>query len=396
MISGHAGRVAECGNVHTNEQDRHVAQLSAAIAGQGHDVRIYARQAGDELPRRVEAGSGVTVVRVPAGPPEPVGRDQLLPCIRRFGRWLAASWQDSDWSPDVLHAHFWTSGLAALVAQPSIRRPIVQTFHALGSDLLRNQWQPATNPTNRVVLERVVGRQVDRVIAQSTGELSELVSLGIPRQRIALIPSGVDVERFVPNGPTAARAGGRPRILAVGELAPCNGFADLIHTLPRIPDAELVIVGGPPAAELPEDPEARQLQELARALGVADRFRLAGQVRFDELPQWYRSAEVLAYTPWHEPFGLTALEGMACGTPVVASAVGGLADTVVDGVTGDLVRPRDPEHTGDVTRKLLADPIRRLGYSTAGADRARQRYPWSRAADQSATVYREVQHGSAA
>lgn len=390
MISEHAGSGAGCGSGHAVEQDRHVAHLSAALAQLGHEVRIYTRQSAEEdLSWQGQAAPGVTVVRVPAGP-APAGRDQLLPFIRSFGRWLVASWQDSDWAPEVLHAHFWISGLAALVAQATVPRPIVQTFHALGRDSRRYRWEPEPSPTNRVILERVVGRQVDRVIAQSSGEISELVALGVARHRIALVPSGVDVDTFAPTGPIVPRQGGRPRVLSVGRLVECSGFADLIHALPRIPEAELVIVGGPPEAELAGYPAAQQLRELATRVGVADRVRLVGEVPVGELPQWYRSAEVLACTPWYEPFGLAALEGMACGTPVVASAVGGLTDTVVDGITGDLVRPRDPEATGDATRRLLADPIRRLGYGTAGADRARQRYPWSRTADQVAAVYRAV------
>jgi len=381
--------LASCGSVHAGELDRHVAQLAAAVAEHGHEVRIYTRQTSEDLPRRVENAGGVTVVNVRSGSPAPDGRDQLLPSVRSFGRWLAGSWHGSDWRPDVVHAHFWISGLAALVAQASIRRPIVQTFHALDGHRRGYRWEPDTNAANRAILERVVGRQVDRVIAQSSPERSELVALGVPRHRIALIPSGVDTGVFAPDGPAAARSG-RQRVLAVGELAECSGFADLVHALPRVPDAELVVVGGPPEAILPGDPVAQRLRQLAATAGVANRVRLVGRVGFEELPEWYRSADVLACTPWYEPFGLTALEAMACGVPVVASAVGGLTDTVVHGVTGDLVRPRDPEQTGDATRRLLADPIRRLGYGTAGADRARQRYQWSRTADQVVAVYRAV------
>lgn len=395
MISEPAGPLASSSSVHATEQAGHVAHLAAAVAGSGHEVRIYTRQTSGDLPRRVETADRVTVVRVPAGSPAPVGRDQVLPFVRSFGRWLAGTWYGSGWRPDLVHAHFWISGLAALVAQASIRRPIVQTFHTLAGHRQSSRWEPDTQPANRAILERVVGRQVDRVIAQSTSERSELIALGIPRQRIALVPSGVDTEVFAPDGPAAAR-GARQRILAVGELAEGSGLADLVHALPRVPEAELVIVGGPPAAKLPDDPVAQRLQELAATAGVAGRVRLVGSVRFEELPEWYRSAELLACTPWYEPFGLPALEAMACGVPVVASAVGGLTDTVVHGVTGDLVRPRDPEQTGDATRRLLADPIRRLGYGTAGADRARQRYRWSRVAEQMVAVYREACAGGRA
>jgi glycosyltransferase involved in cell wall biosynthesis len=124
--------------------------------------------------------------------------------------------------------------------------------------------------------------------------------------------------------------------------------------------------------------------------GVADRFRLAGAVAAHEMPAWYRSADVVAATPWYEPFGLTALEAMACGVPVVASAVGGLADTVVDGITGDLVAPRDPRALGLTLRRLLGDEIRRKSYAAAAVDRAAHSYAWPRIAARLAVVYAGV------
>jgi glycosyltransferase involved in cell wall biosynthesis len=390
MISEHASPLAELGGVDASRQNQHVACLAAAVAGLGHEIRVYTRQTSRDLPRRVEAGPGVTVVHVPAGPPAPIGKDQLLPYIPPFGRWLAGSWQDSDWTPDVVHAHFWMSGLAALVAQATVPRPIVQTFHALGTVKRRHEREQDTSPANRMILERVVGQQVDRVIAQSSDELSELLRLGVPRHRVTLASSGVDSEIFTPTGPAVPRPPDRLRILTVGRLVERKGFADLIRALPRIPGAELMIVGGPPQPRLAQDPTARRLLELAARARVADRVRLVGAVPLRDMPRWYRSADVLACTPWYEPFGLAALEGMACGCPVVATAVGGLTDMVVDQVTGDLVPPRDPEAIGDAVRRLLADPTRRLGYATAGADRARQRYPWSRTADQVTAVYQAV------
>jgi glycosyltransferase involved in cell wall biosynthesis len=390
MISEHASPLAELGGIDEGGQNQHVACLAAAVAELGHEVRVYTRQNSPEQARRVAAGPGVTVVHVPAGPPAPVSKDQRLPYLRPFGRWLAESWQDSDWRPDVVHAHFWMSGLAALVAQASVPRPIVQSFHTLGTVKRRYQREQDTSPASRVMLERVVGQQADRVVAQSSDETLELVQLGVPRSRIVLAPSGVDTRIFSPAGPAAPRRPGRPRILTVGRLVERKGYADLIQALTRIPDAELVIVGGPPATRLPEDPLARRLQELAVRVGVADRVRLVGSVPPAELPWWYRSAEVLACTPWYEPFGLTALEGMACGAPVVASAVGGLTDTVVDRVTGDLVPPRDPDAIATAIRRLLADPVRRLGYAAAATDRARQRYSWSHTADRVTAAYHAV------
>lgn len=211
--------------------------------------------------------------------------------------------------------------------------------------------------------------------------------MGLPPERIALIPSGVDSGTFTPEGPAAPREPGRPRILSAGRLVARKGYADVIRALRAVPDAEYVVVGGPPVGELDRHVLARELRELARSCRVDDRLRLVGAVPPVEMPQWYRSADVLAAAPWYEPFGLVPLEAMACGLPVVGTAVGGMADTVVSGVTGQLVPPHNPRALGLALRRLLRDEPRRYAYAMAALDRARQRYSWPRAAEQLSAVY---------
>jgi D-inositol-3-phosphate glycosyltransferase len=150
------------------------------------------------------------------------------------------------------------------------------------------------------------------------------------------------------------------------------------------------VAGGPPAAGLAADGYAGKLRQLAADLVVSDRVRLLGAVPAHEMPAWYRSADVVAATPWYEPFGISPLEAMACGVPVVATAVGGLADTVVDGVTGDLVPPRDPRALSTALRRLLADEMRRAAYGAAAVDRAASAYAWPRIADRLAAVYASI------
>ncbi len=176
----------------------------------------------------------------------------------------------------------------------------------------------------------------------------------------------------------------------VGQLVERKGTADLVHALVRVPGVELVVAGGPPAAELHRDPEARRLLSLARQAGVADRVCMRGRVSRDDLPALLRSADVVACVPWYEPFGLVAVEAMACGVPVVASAVGGLCDTVVDGVTGLHVPPRRPEAAAAALRRLLADDALRHRLGRAGAERARARYGWDHVAQATMAIYREV------
>jgi D-inositol-3-phosphate glycosyltransferase len=381
MISEHASPLAALGGVDAGGQNTHVAALAAALARQGHDVRVYTRRDAPDLPEVVTA-QGFEVVHVPAGPPESLPKDELLPHMGAFAEWMAADWRATG-LPDVAHAHFWMSGLAAVTAARACGVPVVQTYHALGTVKRRHQGAADTSPPHRISYERQLGRVVDRVVVQCRDEQRELLEMGVPRARMSLVPSGVDLDLFTPDGPAASRTT-RRRILTVGRLVERKGYADLVRALRRLPDVELCVVGGP------GDDYARRLRDLARECGVADRLLLIGAVDPAEMPCWYRSADVLAATPWYEPFGLTPLEAMACGVPVVATAVGGLADTVADGVTGLLVPPRDPDALVMALHRMLHDEVRRMSYAAAATDRATRMYGWPTIASRIADVYAET------
>jgi glycosyltransferase involved in cell wall biosynthesis len=217
----------------------------------------------------------------------------------------------------------------------------------------------------------------------------ELRRLGLRSDRVSIVPCGVDTAVFTPRGPVAPRSE-RPRLLVLGRIVERKGQDDAVRALAAVPDAELVVVGGPPAAELDADPEVRRLRRVAAEAGVGDRLVFAGSVARADVPAWVRSADVVLAVPWYEPFGITPLEAMACGRPVVATAVGGLVDTVVDGVTGDLVPARDPSALGAALRRLLADDMRRYSYAAAALDRAGHSYSWRRVATQLSAVYASV------
>ncbi|MGC4875648.1 glycosyltransferase [Micromonospora sp. DT43] len=390
MISEHASPLAILGGEDAGGQNTHVAELSAALVAAGHEVRVYTRRDALDLPVTVRAPDGYDVVHVPAGPAEPVAKDALLPHMREFSQWLVERWRGGDWTPEVIHAHFWMSGLAALTAGRQTGVPVVQTYHALGTVKRRYQGVQDTSPARRISYERELGRSVDRVVAQCRDEVGELVRMGVPRSRMTVVPSGVNLASFAPLGPVADREPGRARILTVGRLVERKGFQTVVRAMALVPDAECVVVGGPPEGLLETDPYARRLRALAESCGVADRVHLVGAVPREEMGRWYRSADLLVAAPWYEPFGLTPLEAMACGVPVVGTAVGGIRDTVVDGTTGDLVPARDPQALATAIQRLLDDRIRRFRYATAARERARSRYSWAVTAERLAEVYGEV------
>jgi glycosyltransferase involved in cell wall biosynthesis len=211
--------------------------------------------------------------------------------------------------------------------------------------------------------------------------------MGAAPEDVTVIPCGVDLDHFRPLGPAWGR-NGRPRILCVSRLVPRKGIADVIAALQRVPEAELLIAGGPPPASLDRDPGARALADQTRAAGLQDRVHLLGAVGRAEMPALIRSADVVCCTPWYEPFGLVAVEAMACGVPVVASAVGGLAETVVDDLTGLLVPPRRPRATARALRTAL-DPDVGTRLGAAAARRARD-YSWTAVASRTLAVATEL------
>jgi D-inositol-3-phosphate glycosyltransferase len=387
MVSGHANPLAAPGETDAGGQNVHVAELSAALTHAGHDVTVYTRRESRDEPSEVRAPQGYRVVSVPAGPPRKEPKDHLLPYSGEFAGFLRDRWAVD--RPDVAHAHSWLSGLAAVLAASASGTPVAQTFHALGVVEKRYQGERDTSPADRIRLERIIGRQAGRVIATCPDEVFELARLGVPRSRISIVPCGVDLGRFTTDGPVARRRE-RHRLVTVGRLVPRKGFDVAITALAQLPGTELVIAGGPERDRLPRNPEAKRLRELAGRLGVGDRVRWPGRVSREDLPALLRSADAVVCTPLYEPFGIVALEAMACGVPVVAAAVGGLADTVVDGVTGVLVRPGRPKELASRVRRLLDDPALRHAYGTAGHDRATARYSWDRVAADTLRAYHKL------
>jgi glycosyltransferase involved in cell wall biosynthesis len=389
LVSEHASPLAAIGGVDAGGQNVHVAALAAGLAARGHDVTVHTRRDDAALPERVGTPDGYDVVHVTAGPPEALAKDELLQHMPAFARVLRHGWVTA--RPDVVHAHFWMSGLASVEASTSLLSPVpvLQTFHALGSVKRRHQGDADTSPAERIDLERGLCRDVSHVIATCSDEVFELRRLGLASDHVSIVPCGVDTSVFTPRG-AVARRGDRKRLLVLGRLVERKGQDDAVRALRAVPDAELVVVGGPPTDALASDPEVQRLRAVAAEAGVGDRLVFTGSVARADVPAWVRSADVVLAVPWYEPFGITPLEAMACGRPVVATAVGGLQDSVVDGVTGDLVPPRNPERLGAVLAALLADDERRGAYGAAGVRRAQDRYRWSRVAADTETVYRQV------
>ncbi len=387
MVSEHASPLAALGGVDAGGQNVYVAALAAGLARRGHEVVVYTRRDAVRLPDVVELAPGARVVHVPAGPASPLPKDDLAPYMDEFGRWLARDWARTG-APDLVHAHFWMSGIAARRAAEALQIPVVQTFHALGAVKRRHQGAADTSPVGRLAAENEIIAAADLVLATCRDERAELLALGGDDSRIDVVPCGVDLDAFVPAPPPAGRR--RPRIVALGRLVERKGVDVVVRALAELPEAELVVAGGPDRADLDRDPEALRLRALARELGVDGRLELRGRVDHDDTAALLATADVVACTPWYEPFGMVPLEAMACARPVVGTAVGGLLDSVEDGVTGLHVPPRDVAGTAAALRALLEDPELAARMGRAGRERVERLFGWERVAEETERSYARV------
>ena len=388
MVSEHASPLAVLGGVDAGGQNVHVAALAATLGRHGDTVVVHTRRDDPALPHRVGLAPGVVVEHVDAGPPCELPKDTLLPYMREFAERLREQWVEAP--PDVVHSHFWMSGLAALEAARDLGIPVVHTFHALGVVKRRHQGRKDTSPPQRIELERRIAGSVDRVIATCSDEVFELVREEAELRSVSVVPCGVDIGCFTPGGPAEPRRPGLHRLVVACRLVERKGIGNAITALAALPDAELHVAGGPDLQELASDPEVRRLRGLAAGLGVQDRLVLRGRIGREDMPALLRSADVVVCVPWYEPFGIVPLEAMACGVPVVASAVGGQIDSVVDGVTGVHVPPREPAALARVLRTLLDHPERRAELGAAAARRARERFAHERVAAATREVYCDV------
>ncbi|MEU8400170.1 glycosyltransferase [Nonomuraea sp. NPDC048892] len=382
LISEHADPLAAIGGVDSGGQNVHVAGLALALADRGHTVVVHTRRSSASQPGSVRPAPGVTVEYVTAGPAVTVPKDELPAYMPEFTERLARSWAARP--PDVAHAHFWMSGQAALRAAGG-RIPVVQTFHALGTVKRRWQGEADTSPAHRIETEREIGLCADAVLATCGDEVRELCATGVPEHRIAVVPCGVDLEAFRPEGPVAPRTE-RPLVLSIGRMVPRKGVDTVLRAMRRLPGADLVIAGGGHG-----DDESVRLRELADGYGMGERVHVIGSVPRTHVPALMRSADVVVSVPWYEPFGMVPVEAMACGVPVVASAVGGHLDTVAG--AGVLVPPRRPRALARALQEVLGDAGRRAELGAAGARRARERYGWPRVAELTEAVYTRVIEG---
>jgi phosphoheptose isomerase len=402
LISEHASPLAALGGVDSGGQNVYVGHVARNLVGLGYEVDILTRRDNEVLPPIVEWVRGVRIVHVPAGPPEPIPKESLLDHMSEFTEYVLRLCRRRRKSYDLVHANFWMSGLVAADVKRACGIPYVVTFHALGRVRTLHQGDADRFPKERVAIEDRVAAESNFVIAECPQDAEDLIGLyDMDPARIVTIPCGFDPAELWPINKTIARTTlGLPPdervVLHVGRLVPRKGVDNVIRGFARLCSrhgfaGRLLIVGGESNDPDPSlTPEIGRLQRVAHEEGVADLVTFVGRRGREVLKHYFSAADVFVTTPWYEPFGITPVEAMACGTPVVGANVGGIKFSVRDGETGYLVPPRDPEALADRLAQLFRQP-RVMGiFRRQAVRRANDLFTWARVTGAIANLYEDV------
>jgi glycosyltransferase involved in cell wall biosynthesis len=405
IISEHASPLADPGGVDCGGQNVYVAHVARNLSKLGYRVDVFTRRDDKSLPETMTWQDGVRIIHVPAGPVETMRKEDLLPYMGEFTDFITRFSERERIEYDLLHANFWMSGLVAANLKKRFAWPFVITFHALGRVRRIFQGDKDEFSDERFLIEDRLIQDADRIIAECPQDFDDLMSLyNADPAKIVMIPCGYDpTELWMIDKVFARRALGLdpslPLILQVGRMVPRKGVDFTIRGFSRAVrvhgvDAKLLIVGGDSDTASPvTTPEIGRLMRIAREEGVEKDVIFVGRKPRKLLKYYYSAADVFLTTPWYEPFGITPVEAMACGTPVIGTRVGGIKHTVLDGETGYLVAPDDVPSLGDRIAHLLFDPHLREAMSWQAVERTRQNFRWADLTAEIARAYEEVIRG---
>ncbi|NJK78638.1 MAG: glycosyltransferase family 1 protein [Chloroflexaceae bacterium] len=406
VISEHASPLAEPGGTDSGGQNIYVAQVARHLAQRGYRLDIFTRRDNPHLPAVIQWLPDVRVIHIDAGPPGPVRKEELLPLMDDFTSNILRFCTSRRVPYDLIHAHFWMSGLVAARIKQTLGTPFVITFHALGKVRRLHQGAADQFPTIREQLEQQVMHEANTIIAECPQDYADLVNLyHVDRDRIRIIPCGFDQNEFEPLPQEMAREmigldQDEWTVLQLGRMVPRKGIDTVVQGFARFvaargARARLLMVGGDSEHPDPQrTPEIGRLQELAQAEGIAEQVTFTGKRGRDVLKYYYNAADVFVTLPWYEPFGITPLEAMACATPVIGARVGGIQYTVRHGETGYLIPPRNPAALASYLLRLYDEPatLQRLGQQALL--RVRHDFTWQHVAAAIADLYESIINSS--
>lgn len=402
MLSYHTCPLATLGGKDTGGMNVYVRDLTRQLGQMGIQVDVFTRSQDEHVPHVLhDLGYGNRVVHVPSGPEVPLPKQELAGYLPQFVNGVLEFANSKGWSYDLVHSHYWMSGLAALDLKARWNVPVVHMYHTLGVMKQRVARQPAeAEGSYRLEGEQQVLRQADRIVAATPAELAQLQWLyQADTNKVVVIPPGVDVSRFYPIPADEAKEfiGVPPCervVLFVGRIEPLKGIETLIEAIALMRRQGVyvclsVIGGDPDGGPETQNAEMARLKVMSEQAGVDDLVTFLGKRSQDTLPYYYSAAEAVVVPSHYESFGMVALEAMACGTPVVASQVGGLAYLVQDEVTGYTVPVDEPQELAMRLRTLLEEPALRQKLGSQAAQLA-QDYAWEKIAARVVDLYSDV------
>jgi glycosyltransferase involved in cell wall biosynthesis len=377
-------------------QNVYVHRLATQMARRGHDVDVFTR-AIDGFTEVIPVERGYRLIRLAIGPADYVDRSAMLPYLADFSTGMVRFAAGSQRCYDLIHSHYWLSGYVGMRVAAEWRIPRCHTNHSLGAVKLAATSCSPADFTERLAIERAVLQSADRVIATAPQEVDEIRSLYQVLPKLRQIPCGVDTDLFRPLDQDQARAAlsiaPDAAVLAyVGRFDPQKGVDTLLRAAACLQSEipiRLLLAGGSCTGG-PDRDERQRLQALAAELGLTAQVRYLGPCTQEQLPLVYAAADVVAIPSTYESFGITAIEAMACARPVVAHRVGGLAHSVVDGRTGLLVAPHQPDVFARACASLFGNPKLRAAMGTNGRQRVIESYAWRHVAIQMEATYAEL------
>jgi phosphoheptose isomerase len=406
FISEHASPLATLGGVDSGGQNVYVGELAKHLTELGYQIDIFTRWDDIKLPQIICWVPGVRVIHIKAGPVEVLEKEKLLPHMAEFTETMLAFLNGQNNGYDLIHANFWMSALVAADIKKALQIPFVVTFHALGSVRKIYQGESDRFPSERIDIEKRIVREADQIIAECPQDKEDLINhYDAHEESITIIPCGFNPYEFYPLDRLLARIvlnldPSEHIILQLGRMVPRKGVDNVIRALAKVKKTalpvRLIIVGGETDdVDADQNPEIIRLQKLANELGIPELVTFTGRKKRDELRYYYAAADIFITTPWYEPFGITPLEAMACGTPVIGSNVGGIKYSVEDGRTGYLVPPQDEDALAQKIYETLSDPLQLATMRENAIKRANAMFKWSNISTMVAALYERITYANA-
>jgi phosphoheptose isomerase len=401
FISDHASPLASLGGIDSGGQNVYVDKLTRELVKLGYEIDIATRWEDKNLPEYVDH-NGIRVIHIKAGPISLIPKENLLQYMPEFKRNLVKYIKTNTPNYKLVHANFFMSGWVAMKLKKELNIPFVITFHALGK--IRKLYQKDSDkfPPKRISIEEEIVARADKIIAECPQDLEDLVSYyNADKNKIVIVPCGFDPHEFFPMDKNFARSivDWKPKrkiILQLGRLVPRKGIDNVIFALKLLHKQlsikpHLYIVGGETEEiDLKKTPEIKRLRIIARSENISRYVHFIGKRGREQLKYYYSAADVFVSTPWYEPFGITPLEAMACGTPVIGSKVGGIKYSVIDKKTGYLIPPNKPIELAKRLNTILSDSQVYTKMREQSLKRVNTYFKWSKVAQEIANVYEEI------